>query len=87
MVVVSFLRARGHKVIMLLDDGIEGHQDLSLATKKTLCKLGFLLADKNANGNHQPDKQWFKSRHAQYFFLYIFSFLCHFPYQISKKYK
>ena len=46
-VVVSFLRARGHKVIMFLDDGIGGHQDLSLAkkssdyTRQTLGKFGF----------------------------------------------
>ena len=54
-VVVSFLRARGHKVIMFLDDGIGGHQDLSLAvkssdyTRQTLGKFGFLLADEKCN--------------------------------------
>ena len=52
---MSFLRARGHKVIMFLDDGIGGHQDLSLAvkssdyTRQTLGKFGFLLADEKCN--------------------------------------
>ena len=54
-VVVSFLRARGHKVFMFLDDGIGGNKDLSLAIKsrdytgQTLGKFGFLLADEKCN--------------------------------------
>ena len=54
-VVVSLLRASGHKVIMFLDDGIGGHQDLGLAikssdyTRQTLGKFGFLLADEECN--------------------------------------
>lgn len=54
-VVVSFIRANGHKVIMFLDDGIGGHRDLNLAiqssdfTRKALCEFGFLLADDKCN--------------------------------------
>ena len=49
-VVVTFLRANGHKVIMFLDDGIGGHTDLDTAVqssqyvKQTLLDFGFLLA-------------------------------------------
>ena len=51
---MSSLRAWGHKVI-ILDDGIGGHQDLSLAIKtsdyrrQTLGKFGFLLVDEKCN--------------------------------------
>ena len=59
-VVVSFLRAKGHKVIMFLDDGIGGHTNLDLAVqssqyvRQTLLDFGFLLAHEKCN--------WFPSK-------------------------
>lgn len=59
-VAVTFLRAKGHKVIMFLDDGIGGHKNLDLAiqssqfVKQTLTEFGFLLAHEKCN--------WFPSR-------------------------
>ena len=48
-VVVTFLRANGHKVIMFLDDGIGGHTDLETAvrprnsrTVKSVCETNAL---------------------------------------------
>lgn len=54
-VVVSYLRANSHKVIMFLDDGIGGHKSLEFATrssqfvKQSLIEFGFLLADEKCN--------------------------------------
>ena len=50
-VVVKYLRERGIKVIMFLDDGIGGHKEYETAvsasdfTKQSLIQFGFLLAD------------------------------------------
>ncbi|XP_045166502.2 uncharacterized protein LOC123529945 [Mercenaria mercenaria] len=49
-IVVSYLRCKGHKIIMFLDDGIGGHNSLMNAitssdyTKQTFIDFGFLLA-------------------------------------------
>ena len=58
-VVVGFIRNRGHKVIMILDDGIGGDLNLDGAllrsefTRQSLLDFGFLLADEKC--------QWFPS--------------------------
>ena len=54
-VVVAFLRAKGKKVVMFLDDGIGGHSDYTVAVqnrdcvKQTMRDFGFLLADEKCN--------------------------------------
>ncbi|XP_053401634.1 uncharacterized protein LOC128546105 [Mercenaria mercenaria] len=55
-VVVTFLRATGHKIIMFLDDGIGGHSDYEKAlrssefTMQTLVALAFYLLTKSVIG-------------------------------------
>ena len=44
---MSFLTARGHKVITFLDYRIGGYQDFSLAIRS--CEFGFLFKDEKCN--------------------------------------
>lgn len=51
-VLIKYWRSLGHRIVMVLDDGIGGHRDyinaleLSQFVKTTLLKFGFLLAEK-----------------------------------------
>ena len=68
-VVVAFWRAKGHKIIMFLDDGIGGAKTLDEAVRssnfarETLLTLGFLLAEEKC--------QWEPTRQAVWLGYYI----------------
>ena len=63
-VVVGFIRERGYKVIMFLDDGIGGDSSLDSAllasefTRRSLLDFGFLLADEKCQWLPNPRVAW-----------------------------
>lgn len=63
-VVVAFWRAKGHRIIMFLDDGIGGAKNFDLAVrssnfaKETLMSLGFLLAEEKCQWEPVQQAIW-----------------------------
>ena len=63
-VVVAFWRAKGHKIIMFLDDGISGAKTLDEAlrssnfARETLLTLGFLLAEEKCKWEPTRQAVW-----------------------------
>lgn len=63
-VVINFMRSKGHKVIMFLDDGIGGKETFSEAmessvfVKQSLIDFGFLLANDKCNWLPKRKADW-----------------------------